>query len=140
MSHGKVRQFTWTHDGEKHRAWGFSVTIGGKRIRKQGYGSRAEAQELDALKHPAPAPEPGVATVTLAEAFERYFKAKARKRSLAEDQRIAKHLKAEFGEQTLLTEITASRISQYQEKLLAVEKSKRGRTRWDVPPTLVEPS
>ncbi len=127
MSHGKVRQFTWTHDGEKHRAWGFSVTIGGKRIRKQGYGSRAEAQEaLDALKHPAPAAPAPVASISLSEAFERYFKAKARKRSLTEDQRIAKHLKAEFGEQTSLTEVTASRISTYKASRVAIQKSRRG--------------
>lgn len=127
MSHGRVRQFTWTHDGQKRRAWGFTVTIDGKRSRRQGYGSRAEAQEaLDALKHPAPATEPTVPTMTLAEAFERYFKAKARKRSIGEDERIAKHLKAEFGEKTALIEITASCISLYQEKLLAIEKSRRG--------------
>jgi integrase len=126
MSHGRVRQFTWTHDGQKRRAWGFTVTINGRRARRQGYGSRAEAQAaLDAMKHPAPASSP-VATITLAEAFERYFKAKARKRSLGEDQRIAKHLKAEFGEQAPLSELTASRISLYQEKLLAVQHSRRG--------------
>jgi integrase len=109
-------------------AWGFTVTIGGKRVRRQGYLSRTEAQEaLDALKHPDPAAAPAtVAALTLAEAFERYFKSKARKRSLDEDERIAKHLKAEFGEQTPLAEITASRISAYKANRLAVEKSRRG--------------
>jgi integrase len=127
MSHGEVRQVKWKHDGKVKKGWGFTVTIDGKRVRRQGYGSRAEAQEaLDALKHPAPATEPTVPTMTLAEAFDRYFKAKARKRSIGEDERIAKHLKAEFGEKTALVEITASRISLYQEKLLAIEKSRRG--------------
>ena len=128
MSHGRVRQFTWIHDGQKSRAWGFTVTIGGKRVRRQGYLSRSEAQEaLDALKHPDPAPAPAVvSTMTLAEAFERYFKAKARKRSLDEDERIAKHLKAEFGYTTPLVEITASRISAYKASRMAVEKSRRG--------------
>lgn len=127
MSHGRVRQFTWTHDGQKRRAWGFTVTINGKRARRQGYGSRAEAQAaLDAMKRPAPASAP-VSPITLAEAFERYFDAKARKRSLDEERRIAKHLKAEFGEQTPLVEITAGRINTYKSSLLAVEKSRRGR-------------
>jgi len=128
LSHGRVRQFTWIHDGQKGRAWGFTVIIGGKRVRRQGYLSRAEAQDaLDALKHPDPAEAPAmVSTMTLAEAFERYFKAKARKRSLDEDERIAKHLKAVFGEQTPLVEITASRISAYKASRLAVEKSRRG--------------
>jgi hypothetical protein len=44
VSHGKVRQFTWTHDGQKRRAWGFTVSVDGKRARRQGYRSRAEAQ------------------------------------------------------------------------------------------------
>jgi integrase len=127
MSHGRVRQFTWLHDGQKRRAWGFTVTINGKRARRQGYGSRAEAQAaLDAMKRPAPASAP-VSTITLAEAFERYFDAKARKRSLDEDRRIAKHLKAEFGEKTPLAEITAGRINTFKSSLLAVEKSRRGR-------------
>ena len=60
--------------------------------------------------------------ITLREAFERYFQAKARKRSLAEDQKIAKHLKTEFGEKTPLAEITASRISQHKTKRLAVKR------------------
>src|SRR5262249_52188606 len=91
--------------------------------RRSGYGSRAEAQEaLDDLKHPAPAAPAPVASITLGEAFERYFQAKARKRSLAEDQKIAKHFKAEFGEKTPLADITASRISQYKTKRLAVKR------------------
>ncbi len=128
MSHGRVRQFTWAHDGQKGRALGFTVTIDGKRVRRQGYLSRAEAQDaLDALKHSDPAAAPAtVSTMTLAEAFERYFKAKARKRSLDEDESVAKHLKVKFGEQTPLAEITASRISAYKASRLAVEKSRRG--------------
>jgi integrase len=126
MSHGKVRQFTWTHDGQKRRAWGFTVTIDGKRSRRQGYGSRAEAQAaLDAMKHPTPASAP-VSSITLAEAFTRYFDVKRRKRSLDEDRRIAKQLMAEFGEMSPLIDITASRISAYKASLLAVKKSRRG--------------
>jgi hypothetical protein len=122
VSHGRVRQFTWVHHRKKSRAWGFTVTIDGKRVRRQGYLSRAEAQDaLDALKHPDEVAAPvTVATLTLTEAFERYFKAKARKRSLDEDERIAKHLKVEFGETTPLAEITASRISAYKASRLAV--------------------
>ena len=51
-----------------------TVIIDGKRARRQGYGSRAEAQDaLDELKHPAPASPAAVSTssITLAEAFER---------------------------------------------------------------------
>ena len=45
MSHGRVRPFTWVHHHKKNRAWGFTVSIGGKRVRRQGYLSRAEAQD-----------------------------------------------------------------------------------------------
>src|SRR5262245_96736 len=126
-SHGRVRQFTWNYDGQRHRAWGFTVVLNGKRTRRQGYGSRAEAQAaLDEIKHPAAAPRASAATITLAEAFERYFDAKARKRSLDEDRRIARHLKAAFGEQTPLSEVTAGRISAFKASLLAVTESRRG--------------
>src|SRR6266851_5769834 len=121
MSHGRVRQFTWTHDGQKRRAWGFTVTIDGKRARRQGYGSRAEAQAaLEGMKHPAPVSVAPVATITLAEAFERYETAKARKRSLVGDQRNAKCLMAVFGAGTPLHEITASKISAYRAGRLAL--------------------
>src|SRR5262245_18951136 len=56
-------------------------------------------------------PSPGDPNMTLGQAFERYFQAKARKRSLPEDRRNAEHLKAEFGEHTKLRAISASRIA-----------------------------
>jgi hypothetical protein len=49
--------------------------------------------------------------MTLAVAFERYFEAKVRKRSLGEDRRIAEHLLTEFGGGTRLRDLTASRIA-----------------------------
>jgi integrase len=127
MSQGEVRKRVWFYEGKKREAWGFTVIIDGKRRRRQGYASRAEAQDaLDALKHPAPAAPAEVPSITLAEAFERYFKTKARKRSLFEDERLSKYLLAEFGADTQLHEITSSRISEYQEKRLAITKSRRG--------------
>src|SRR5262245_58331393 len=111
MSHGEVRRRVWFYQGKCRETWGFTIVINGKRVRRQGYGSRAEAQDgLDGLKHPQPerAPAP-VATITFGDAFERYFLMKARKRSLEGDRRYADHLKIEFGGQTPIREITASR-------------------------------
>jgi len=127
MSQGEVRKRVWTYEGKRREAWGFTVVVDGKRARRSGYSSRAEAQEaLDALKHPDQTAAPAmVATTTLAEAFERYFQVKARKRSLDEDQKIAKHLKAEFGEKTPLAEITASRVTDYKAKRLAVKRGEQ---------------
>src|SRR5215831_9856725 len=114
MSRGQIRKRAWYYGGKRRDGWSFTVTIDGKRLRRQGFGSRAEAQEaLDDLKHPSPMlPKP--ASISLEAAFTRYFQVKARKRSLAEDQKTAKHLKAEFGAQTPLPEITAGRISEYK--------------------------
>jgi hypothetical protein len=55
------------------------------------------APRLDARTPPIHA-----TTITLAVAFERYFKAKARKRSLEADRRISEHLLEEFGATTRL--------------------------------------
>jgi integrase len=50
---------------------------------------------------------------------ERYLSLKSRKKSLANDTRIVKHLKADLGKDTPLAEITADRISEYRAKRLA---------------------
>ena len=42
---GKVRIVEWTHKGKARRAWGYTATVGGKRIRRAGWGSKAEAHE-----------------------------------------------------------------------------------------------
>jgi integrase len=64
-------------------------------------------------------------SLTLGQAFERYFESKARKRSLKEDRRIAEHLKAAFGEKTRLRDITSSRIAAYKAKRLAAKSERR---------------
>ena len=64
---------------------------------------RAEAQDaLDALKHPARRHRPRCPRSPSRKRLARYLAAKARKRSLRGDERITKHLLAEFGEQTPL--------------------------------------
>src|SRR5262245_56647886 len=119
VTRGGVSKREWTYEGQggKQRqgsAWGFSFRLDGKQIRKQGYVSRAEAQEAldqarDAILHPAPveATEGFAPHMTFAEACDRYLREKSRKRSIREDQRILRHLKADFGEQTPLEAITA---------------------------------
>jgi integrase len=60
--------------------------------------------------------------MTLGEACERYFALKVRNRTLAEDRRIATHLKASFGAATPLVEITADRIARYKAARLTVRR------------------
>jgi len=74
-------------------------------------------------------PKPKSSGLTLAQVTERYLSAKSRKRSLANDQRIVKHLKSEFGEDTPLDQITAGRVSEYKARgLAAVRKIGKGET------------
>ncbi len=63
--------------------------------------------------------------MTLDQAFTRFFQAKSRKRSLAQDERLAEHLKAHFGPSTRLRDITANKIAQYKEQRLAAGSVRR---------------
>jgi hypothetical protein len=63
--------------------------------------------------------------MTLAGAFEWYFKARARKRSREADRRISEHLLEEFGAATRLRDLTASRIAAYRERRLAAGSVRR---------------
>ncbi len=126
MSHGAVRQIVWEYQGKTKRAWGYCVRIDGKRIRRSGYLSRAEAQEaLDAAKRPTPIvvePAAPASPITLQQAFDRYFLAKARKKSLYEDRRTAARLIKALGGDTPLVDLTASRISEYKAHRLGVKR------------------
>ena len=127
----KVRQRTWTVPGQRtrHRAWGFVTIEDGKQVRRfraDWTKEQAEAALAEVLlKIEQPRAKGG--GITLGQATERYLAAKSRKRSLANDQRIVKHLKSELGENTPLAEITAGRISEYKAgRLAAVRKIGEG--------------
>ena len=122
----KVRQRTWRIPGQrtKRKAWGF-VTVGedGKQIRvfRSDWSKEDAEKALAERMLKIEQPKPKTAGVTFAEAVERYLAAKARKRTLTEDERILGHLKEHFGKDTPLAEITASRISEYKgQRLTAV--------------------
>jgi len=126
MSHGSVSKRTWVHHGVKQSAWQFSARVDGRRVRRSGFLSRAEAQEaLDALRYPATAPvvaAPVAAGMTLAEGVERYLKVKARKRGIVDDRRITGRLMIALGADTPLVNITPSVIAEYRAQRLAVKR------------------
>jgi len=118
----------WTWQGKKRTAWYFDVVSNGGRVRRQ-YASQTEAEtELENFRDEQKNPksvEPLEATpepVTLAQAFDRFLALKARKPTAHEFRRVAEHLKAAFGAETLLTEITAAKISEYKAARLAVKR------------------
>jgi len=63
--------------------------------------------------------------MTLGQAFTRFFEAKARKRSLAEDRRMARHLMDHFGRATPLRALTSSKIAGYREQRLKAGSVRR---------------
>src|SRR2546422_4565247 len=122
----QVNQRAWKVPGQraKRKAWGFTAQINGRQIRRyktEGTQDDAERELAAALQmEPERAND---ASITLAAAAERYLGLKARKRTFTEDKRTLEHLKAAFGETTLLAQITADRISKYKARRLATTRT-----------------
>jgi integrase len=119
----QVNQRLWKIPGQrtKRKAWGFTAQINGKQVRRykaEWTQDDAEAELAKALLQIEPE-KPKVAGITLDQAVDRYLSAKSRKRSLSEDKRILGHLKNYFRTDTPLSEITASRISEYKGRRLS---------------------
>ena len=129
----RVNQRLWRIPGQrtKRKAWGFTAQINGKQVRRykaEWTQDDAEAELAKALLKIEPEKPKGPG-ITLAQAADRYLATKARKRTIDADRRQLDLLKAEFGEETPLAEITASRISEYKAKrLAAVRKVGEGDT------------
>jgi integrase len=119
----QVNQRLWKLPGQrtKRKAWGFTAQINGKQVRRykaEWTQDDAEAELAKALMQIEPE-KPKGSGITLAQAADRYLASKARKRTIEADRRQLELLKAEFRAETPLTEITASRISEYKAKRLA---------------------
>jgi integrase len=121
----KVNQRKWKIPGRrtKRTAWGFTVV---NNRGKQERHYRAEWTKDDAEEALAKLlleiEEPKVrdaAGLTFGEAVERYLKAKARKKSIKDDERHLTMLRNCFGAGTLLADITAARISAWKADRLA---------------------
>jgi integrase len=91
-----------------------------KRVYKAAWTREDAEKALAALLLQVEQPSPKPQGLTLAQAAERYLATKARKRSLSEDKRILKHLQFALGADTRLTDLTASRISEYKNSRLSV--------------------
>src|SRR5207247_9768095 len=108
----------------KRKAWGFTLQLeDGNRVkhyRAEWTREDAEAELAKKLLQIEPA-KPKGADITFSDAVDRYLAAKARKKSIAFDKLYLTQLKAAFGAETALVEITASRVSAWKaEKLSAV--------------------
>jgi integrase len=94
----------------------------GRRYKAEWTQDDAEAELAKALLA-IEAAKPKGPGITLAQAADRYLASKARKRTIEADRRQLDLLKAEFGAETPLAEITASRISEYKAKRLAAVRT-----------------
>src|SRR5512138_2870407 len=130
-SRGEVIRRAWRSGprGVKRTAWGYTVQIAGKQVRKfdanwtqeQAQQALDEARGLrgaEAEPAPQPAPTPAAPVtapgVTFKEMTERYLRDKGRKRSLKSDRWFIDRLVAHFGGDTPLVEITAPKITAYR--------------------------
>ena len=123
----QVNQRLWKIPGQrtKRKAWGFTAQINGKQIRSykaEWTQDDAEAELAKALPQIEPEKPKGPG-ITLAQAADRYLASKTRKRTVEADRRQLDLLKAEFGAETPLVEITASRISEYKAKRLSAVRT-----------------
>jgi integrase len=142
LSHGAIRKRTWTYC-EQHKAakvcreqgcrksrqrlaYFFDVIVNGERVRKQ-YPSKPEAEAAfgefrDEKRNAPPAAVLVKPSMALGQAFEKFLALKVQHDTAAEFRRVAKHLMAAFGSDTLLEAITAERISTYKAERLAVKR------------------
>ena len=125
-----VNQRLWKVPGQrtKRKAWGFTAEVNGKRVKsyKTQWAKEDAEKALAAALLEIQAPV-AVGSITLAQAAERYLAAKGRKRTLAEDKRQLEHLKSAFGADTLLSQITAAKVSAYKTQRLSTNSERTDR-------------
>jgi len=138
MSVGKIIRRAWSRRGPTGRrvkvvSYGFTVQIDGQQVKRFNAEWTEDQAKDELLKFQLDREKPKAKPITLGDAAERYEVAKARKRSIREDQRTLKRLLAHFGRETRLDKLTADVISQYRDQRLAAgsktRKDKDGKPR-----------
>jgi len=130
VTRGEVRKRSWIsceehgrpskpccRKGRSHSAWGWTLNVDGKQIRRQGFASESEAQDgLDAYRaERLTPPVQQKPTITLKEAIDRYVAEKARKKAIAEMARVLRQVWLPvFGGEAPLASITADRIAAWK--------------------------
>jgi len=114
---GTIRKRAWRHEGRLRSAWGYTLIVDGKQIRRQGFVSREEAQgAMEAYKAEVCAPlVAALPSMTLAQAVDRYAAEKSRKKGIAETSRVLRVVwLPALGAETALSDITADRIAAWK--------------------------
>ncbi len=94
----EVGQREWKIPGQKTRrlAWGYTVTVNGKRTKSyRGEWTKEQAQEaLAKVLLKIEAPKAQASGITFSQAIDRYLQAKARKKSVHSDRQYLRELSA----------------------------------------------
>ncbi len=139
----EVIERIWRSGPRKVRkvAWGYTLQVDGKQVRRCGAAwTKEQAQQelaahllgLENTQEAASAPP----SLTFGEAIARYLVAKASKRSLEDDRKHLERLRAAFGAQTPLAEITAARVATYKLERMQCTVKRAGEARTITPATL----
>ena len=124
----KIIRRVWTSDEPlgkrvRHTAFGYTLTVNGKRERKVSSGWSSEENAMKALSDRQQQIQSGqtgrAPEVTLAALTERYltYKAHTGKRSLKDDRRIiTNRLLPAFGSNQQVRHLTEARIAQYEQQ------------------------
>jgi hypothetical protein len=111
----EVSQRAWRIPGQrtKRLAWGYTITLNGKRTKAyRSEWTREDAEKaLAAVQLQIDQSKPADDVLMFGQAVERYLQAKAHKRSLKEITRCLALFTSRFGADAPLSSVTASRIS-----------------------------
>jgi hypothetical protein len=122
----KIVRRDWTSKGPlgkrvRHVAYGYTLTVNGKRERKFSSAWTSEEAALKALTERQQDVQAGKcdrpANVTLSQAVERYLMVKAGKRSLENDRfTFSKQLLPHFGAGLPIRQLTVEKIAAFEER------------------------
>src|SRR6516225_2382477 len=120
----EVSQRSWKLPGQRSKrlAWGFTVTVTGKRVRQyRSEWTKQEAEEALAKARLGLEQETreSHAVITLGQAVESYLASKVRKKSIKDDERHLNTSLLAFGSNLPLADVTSARISAWKSDRLA---------------------
>jgi integrase len=130
----KVIKRTWKTGRTRHVAYGYTLQLGDKQVRKfDSAWTKDDARDAMAVRileiEQAAAPEPPPPPKTFGQVADEYleFKQAKGKKTLEDDRRHLTRWRAALGAETPITAITGQQVAAY-DRARAVETSKLGRT------------
>jgi integrase len=120
----------------RERKWKWSARVfinsTSTQYRRAGFATREAAladrdRVLAEVRNPGSTSSVAAQTMTLAQAFERYWLARSTRKTMREARRVAGHIIAHFGANTPLRAITPSKIAEWRDGMRAGTSKRTGR-------------